>query len=347
MPPKVVLEAMEEANVHFVEMRELLEKSGQYIAGVLGSEAAIVTSGGAAALTLSTAACIAGNDPDKIGRMPDTTGMKNQVLLQKKQRYGFDRCFTLPGGKLVEVGDEDGCTAEQLRRVIGPDTAAVAYFVQPDWDRSVLSLEDTVKVAHDRGVPVIADAASQIYPLDYFRGMAQAADLVCFGAKYIGAPHSTGIVSGTKEMVDAVVAQGFIAYHLEGRRAFGRPMKVDRQEIVGVVAALENWFFMNHEDRFLEYEGRFSAIRQGLRGLPAVRSEVVRNNRFFERTLNVVIDTQAAGKTAQQVADELDAGSPRIWVGVEGEDTVTLNVHTLNEGEEATIVDRLKRVLGY
>ena len=345
-PPQVVLDAMDEANLDFVEMRELLEKSGEYIAGVLGTESAFVTSGAAAALTLSTAACMAGTDPEKIGSLPDTIGMKDQILIQKKQRYGFDRCYTIPGGKLVEVGDDEGCTARQLEEAIGPDTAAVAYFAQSDWDSSVLTLDKTVRVAHDQGVPVIADAASQIYPLDYFRTTAQAADLVCFGAKYFGSPHSTGVVAGSKEMVDAVVAQGFIAYQIAGRRAFGRPMKVDRQEVVGVVAALDNWFSMNHEDRILEDEGRFSAIRRGLQGVQSLRAEVVPNNRFWEHTLNVTVDAQAVGKTAQQVADELDAGNPRIWVGVEGDDTITMNVHTLRRDQESIIVDRLKEILG-
>ena len=345
-PPQVVLDAMDEANLDFVEMRELLEKSGEYIAGVLGTESAFVTSGAAAALTLSTAACMAGTDPEKIGSLPDSTGMKDQILIQKKQRYGFDRCYTIPGGKLVEVGDDNGCTARQLEEAIGPDTAAVAYFAQSDWDSSVLTLDETVRVAHAQGVPVIADAASQIYPLDYFRRTAQAADLVCFGAKYFGSPHSTGVVAGSKKMVDAVVAQGFIAYQIAGRRAFGRPMKVDRQEVVGVVAALDNWFSMNHEDRILEDEERFSGIRQGLRGVQSVRAEVVPNNRFWGHTLNVTIDAQAAGKTARQVADELDAGNPRIWVGVEGDDTITINVHTLTGDQESIVVDRLKEVLG-
>jgi L-seryl-tRNA(Ser) seleniumtransferase len=344
-PPKAVLEAMDEANLSFVEMRELLEKAGEYIAGVLGTEAAFVTSGCAAALTLSTAACLAGTDLEKIGRLPDTTGMKNQVLIQKKQRYGFDRCYTIPGSKLVEVGDENGCTPEQLDEAIGPDTAAIAYYVEPFWDSSVVSLEEAVRVAHARGVPVIADAASQIYPLDYFRSTAQAADVVCFGAKYFGAPHSSGVVAGTRELVDAVVAQGFIAYHLTGRRSFGRPMKLDRQEVVGVVSALDGWFSMNHEDRFLQYDRRFSAIQQGLRGVHGLEAKVVRNHRFFQHTLHVVVDTGAVGKSAQQITDELDAGNPRIWVGVEGENTITVNVHTLNDGEEATIVDRLRDAL--
>ena len=344
-PPSAVRDAMEEASLQWVEMRELLDKAGDYIAGVLGSEAAYVTSGCAAALTLSTAACMAGTDPDKIGRLPDTTGMKNEVLIQKKHRYGFDRCYTLSGAKLVEVGSESGCTADQLEAAIGPNTAAVAYYALPDWDSSILSLEDSVEVAHGRNVSVIVDAASQIYPLEYFRTMAQAADLVCFGAKYFGAPHSSGIVCGRQEMVDATVAQGFIAYHHDGARAFGRPMKLDRQEVVGVVAALDGWFSMNHEDRFLAYDRRMSAVQQGLAGIPNVQAKVVEHQRFFGSTLHLVMDIGALGKTAQQAADELASGNPRVLVGVEGDDTITINVHVLNEGDEAVIADRLKEVL--
>ena len=343
-PPPQVQEAMDEASLHWVEMKELLEKTGEYISGVLGTEAAIVTSGCAAALTLSTAACIAGNDPDNIGRLPDTTGMKNEVLIQKKQRYGFDRCFTLAGGKLVEVGDESGCSPEQLAEAIGPKTAAIAYFLQPGSDSSVVSLEETVKVAHSRDVPVIADAASQIYPLEYFRNSAQGADLVCFGAKYFGAPHSSGIVCGKKDLVDAVVAQGFIAYQNEGRRAWGRPMKLDRQEIVGVAVALDLWFSMNHEDRILDYHRRMSDIQRGLAGVPNVSTKVVQNQRFYESSLLVVIDPKA-GKTAQQVADELDAGNPRVWVGVQGDDTIIINAHVFNEGDQHIVAERLSDAL--
>jgi L-seryl-tRNA(Ser) seleniumtransferase len=354
-PPPEVQAAMDQAGLNFVEMKELLAKSGEFIAGVLGTESAYVTSGCAAALTLSTAACVTGTDPDKIARLPDTTGMKNEVLIQKKHRYSFDRCYTLPGCKLIEVGNEEGCTPEQLDEAIGPDTAAVAYFVQADWDSSVVSLEDTVEIAHRHNVPVIADAASQIYPLERFRELAQTADLVCFGAKYFGAPHSSGILSGRKDLVDAAVANGFIAFHFDGNNAFGRAMKLDRQEIVGAVAALDRWFSMNHEDRILGYDRRMSTIQEGLRGVPTLQSKVISQKRKVGTTyhqslypgaaLQVVIDPETIGKTAPQVADELDAGNPRIWLYTEGVDTFVINVHTLNEGDEQVIADRLRSAL--
>ena len=344
--PAPVRKALDEADLHFVEMRELMERSGEFIAGVLGSESAYVPSGCAAAITLSTAACMAGTAIDKIGRLPDTTGMKNEVVIQKRQRYSFDRCFTLSGAKLVEAGDDNGCSAEQLEVAIGDTTTAVAYVINSaEPDDSVVTLKEALEVAHGKSVPVIADAASQIYPLDFFRESAQIPDLACFGAKYFGAPHSTGIVAGKKDMVDAVIAQGFIAYHYDGNNAVGRGMKLDRQEIVGVVSALDTWFSMNHEDRFMEYDRRMSSIQQGLRGLESIQTKIVDNQRFWATTLHIDFNPAKVGKTAQQVADELDEGNPRIWLYTEGEGTLMMNVHTLNEGEETIITDRLRELL--
>ena len=343
-----VKRAMDEVGKSFVEMRELLEKSGEYIANILGVEAAYITSGAAAALTLSTAACIAGSARKNIERLPDTTAMKNEVVIQKKQRYGFDRCYAYPGGKLVEAGDESGCTPAQLEAAIGPNTAAVAYLVMADGDSSVVSLEDTVELAHDHNVPVIADGAWQIWPLDYFLKTAQSADLVCFGAKYLGAPHSTGIVCGKKDLVDAVAANGFIA----SVRSFGRPMKVDRQEIVGAAVAVENWFAMDHEKRLKGWEEKFSTIERGLEGIAGVRTERFSHaTNYLRVALHVVLDTGVLGKNTEQVARELDSGNPRIAVLFAGmhpldEGTIEIRAYNLYDGEERVIADRLRGVLG-
>ena len=193
-PSPVVMKAMLEAGGSFVAMEELLEASGARIADLLGAEAAYATAGCYAALVLSTAACITGNDPEKQAQLPDLTGLKSEVVLQQRQRYSYDRAYTIAGSKLVLAGDDGGTTAEQLEAAIGPDTAAVAFLVRADQDDSVVGLEEKVDIAHGHGVPVIADAAAQIYPLDYLRRNAQSADLVCCGGKYMGAPHSMGFV---------------------------------------------------------------------------------------------------------------------------------------------------------
>jgi L-seryl-tRNA(Ser) seleniumtransferase len=353
--PEVVL-AMEQANTSFVEMDDLLRRSGDYIADVLGTEAAYVTAGAAGAIALGTAACMTGVDEEKVRRIPDTTGMKNEVVLQKAQRYRYDRCFTMPGARLVEAGDADGCTKEQLAAAIGDSTAAVAYQVQYDRPDTVLSIEDAMEVAHDHGVPVISDAAPHNYPLDYFRRNAQAADLVCFSAKYFQAPQTIGIICGRRDLIEAVRANGFTAYHAKEAGvveamtkfpagAWGRTMKVDRQALAGGLAALDRWFSMDHEDRILGYRAVMEAIQAPLEGVRHVESEVVDVPNFWQVELQVRLDSLALGKTAEQVATELDAGDPRVWVAFFGDDLILIKTNTMTEGDGRILGDRLRAVL--
>ena len=341
-----VTEAMAAVNDTYIEMAELLARSGEYIADLLGVEAAYVTSGCSAALAFSAAACMTGRDLDKIGRIPDTTGMKSEIVIQKAQRYSYDRSFTVPGATLVEAGDEDGCSREQLEAAIGDNTAAVAYLVRPGDPESVLTLEQAVEIAHDAGVPVIADAAAQIYPLDYFRRNAQAADIACFGAKYMGAPQSSGFLCGKKDLVDAASDQGFIAFQENGGRSFGRPMKLDKQEVVGVVTAVERWLTINHEDRLLGYEERLESVRQELGTTPGVETGIEKVPQYYGSHLSVSVDPAVVGKTAQDIADELDSGSPRVWVSVVDERTLTVTSHALNEGEELIVAERIRAAAG-
>ena len=340
-----VTRAMEEANRGTVEMQELLRKSGDFIADLLGVEAAFVTSGGAAAQALSVAACMAGMNPDRIAQLPDTTGMKNEVVIQKRNRYMFDRCYTLTGASLTEAGDDDGTTEDDLDAAIGPNTAAVAYYIQPPIDDAIVSLEDTVALARSRGVTALADACSQIYPLDYFRRCAQSADLVTFGAKYMGAPHSAGFVCGKRELIDAVSAQSFVTYHYDGGRAVGRAMKIDRHEIIGVVTAIEDWFTMDHEERILEYEARFAVIDDALGDVDGVSTRRIEVPHYVPYMMLVDVDEPVVGKTAEQVRVELDNGSPRIWVGAE-DGSLRVVVNCMSDEETAVVAERLREALG-
>lgn len=338
-PSPLVRRAMEEANASFAEMEELLAKSGEHIASLLGVEAAYVTAGCYAALVLSTAAVMTGNDPDKRAQLPDTTGLKNEILLQKKQEYGYDRGFTVPGSKLKYIGDSDGATAEELSSAIGPNTAAVAYLVQANQGNAI-PLEEVVKIAHAHDVPVIADAAAQIYPFDYFLRNARSSDLVCFGGKYFNAPHSTGFVCGRKDLIEAVTAHGFI-----GPRPIGRGMKVDRQEIVGLVVALDSWFSTDHEKRGQEQNKKYDTIAQCLADIENVSTKVIDTNSHSLASLHVTFDSKALGKNARQVVNELVAGTPSIRVAARGDDGVTINAYTINDGDEHIIAKALRDLL--
>ena len=191
------------------------------------------------------------------------------------------------------------------------------------------------------------DAATHVYPLDCFRGLAQSADLVCFSGKYFSAPPSVGIACGEKELMQAVADHGYIGigfYNPDGR-SFGRGFKIGRHDVIGLVAALEWWLTTDHEERHAKDEARLASMQQTLEGIAGIgQMGIIRNSTHIGSTLQVGIDPKAAGKNARQVVAELDAGEPRIRVGG-GEDSITIHAHPLNEGEEEIIIDRLKAVL--
>ena len=343
---RAIAAARDEANERYVPMEELLQKSGEYIAQLVGAEAAYVTSGCCAALALSACACLAGNDAEKMAQLPDTSGMANEIIVQQAQRYSYDRCYTVSGARLVPVGDDQGCSADQIEAAIGPKTAAVAYLINSDANDGCVSLEEAVEVAHRNGLPAIADAAAQLYPLDFFMRNAQAADLVCFGGKYVGAPHSTGFLCGRSDLVKSASDQGFIGFQTGGGQALGRGMKVDRQDVVALVAALRTWLTMNHEDRLMEYDSRLSVVQRTLRSIPGVEARIARVSQYFGLSLKVSLDVEKIGKTAHRVARELDEGEPRIWVMTDdSSDTFTVNAHALNEGEDKIVAERLSEAL--
>ena len=336
-----VNQAMTEANRYYVHMRDLLAKSGQVIADLLGAEAAYVTSGCCAAMALGSAACMAGTDQAKMEQLPDVRGLKHEILIQKGLRTKYDRCVTVPGARLVEVGDASGTTPRQLEAAIGPNTLAIHYLA-PSRGDGLLSLEEVIRIAHAHGLAVIVDAAGQVYPIERMKSyMAMGCDLVCYGAKYFGAPNSTGILCGRKDLIDAAGEHSFVGFETTPVRAFGRPMKLDRQEVVAVVAALREWLSMDHEARFAGYAQQVQALQRALSGM--ANAQLAHDGSPITG-LRVTLDEQALGKTASQVAEALLAGDPSVMLRSEGQSLV-INVTTIVEGDQDVIVDALKRAL--
>lgn len=334
-------QAMQEANRYYVDMEELLDRTGKIIAEILDTEAALVTPGCCAALALGTAACMAGGDPAKAERLPDVSGMKHEVIVQRSLRSKYDRCVTVPGGRLVEVGDHTVTRAEEIEEAIGHRTAAIHYLA-PGKGAGVVPLEAVVDIGKRHGIPIVVDAAGQVYPVENMKKyMAMGADLVGFGAKYFGAPNSSGILCGRKDLVQAASLHGFIGFEVSPYRAFGRSMKLDRQEIVAVVVALREWLTMDHDTRFETYARRVATLRRALEGVTSVK---LASEGSPVTGLRVVLDEKAVGKTAAEVAAELQGGNPSIWVEQMG-DTVTISVKTLVDGDEVVVSDSLKRVL--
>ena len=344
-PAPEVKEAMDRAEGAYIPLMELEEKAGAAIAKMVNVPAAYITSGAGSALTLATAACMAGDDDTKIQQLPDTTGMKNEILIQERHRYWYDRCLELAGAKLVTFGNAEGTTREDLEKAIGPNTAAVHYYaVAQEPDPKSLSLEDTIEIAHDKGVPVLVDAAGQIYPLDLFGSYVRmGADFQCTAAKYMSSPQSTGLAFGSEDMIRKLALQSFVSYEGRRIRGVGRPQKVDRQEMVGVVAAVQRWMTMNHEERLADTETKCRNMLNPLLDIPGVTVELINNiigHQPYGGTLEV--DSDVTGITAHNVVDLLKAGDPPIWTRVrEGDTGIVLHAFGLNEGEDKIVGERI------
>ncbi len=345
-PSPRVKEAMERAERYFVNMEQLLDRSGEIVARLIGAEAAYVTPGAAAAMALGTAACITSDDVELMGRIPDTSGLKNKVVIQRGHRYSFERAPTIVGTKLVEVGDDTGTTREQLAAALGPEVANVLYPAHLEGVAGTLALAEVIEIAHGKEVPVLVDAAGQIFPLERFKSYtAMGADLVCFGAKYFGAPNSSGILCGRKALVDAAAKQGFIGFEMATNgKAFGRPLKLDRQEIVAVVVALQDWMAMDHGRRLADLERRLRAIGERLEGLPGVSLEYIERVGASPRVLRVAIDPATAKRSATEVVAGLREGSPAVYVGGD-QDGLLVNAACLREGEEEIVAGRIRALL--
>ena len=348
-PAPEVKEAMEKADV-YIPLIELEEKAGQMIADMVDVPAAYITSGAGSALTLATAAIMAGDDDDRIQQLPDTTGMKNEILIQRRQRYWYDRCLELAGARLVEFGSDEATTREDLEGAIGPDTAAVHYYaVEQMPDPQALSLEDTIEIAHANDVPVTVDAAGQIYPLENFGKYARmGADFQCIAAKYLGASQSTGLALGTEDMIRRISYQSFVGYESRRIRGIGRPQKIDRQEMVGVVAAVRRWFTMNHEERLATIEQQCQNVLAPLKGIPGLNARML-DNVIGHQPFGVRIDVDPAktGMTTLDIVDKLKAGDPPIWTRVrEGEDFMVIHGFGLAEGEDKIVGERIAALFG-
>lgn len=338
-PSARVKRAMQDAERYYVDMQELLERSGQAIASMLECEAAYVTPGAAAAMALGTAACMAGSDPERISRLPDTTGMRNTVLIQRGHHYHYQRAVTVPGAHLLEV--------DQLEPALTDDVAAVLFPAHLDGAPGTLSLEKVLELAHRKNIPVIVDAAGRIYPIERFKSYTRlGADLVAFGTKYIGALNASGILCGRADLVSAAALHGFIGFEtVAWEKSWGRPLKVDRQTIVAVVAALREWLDTDHEARIAGYERRLGAIRGELEGAPGVQLSIARAEGPAPCVLRLDVDAAEARTDVEGIVRGLWSGTPRIAVNRDGDAAVLVNPVTFSEDEDGIVASRLGNLI--
>ncbi len=371
--PEEVAEAMREASQFCVDIEELQAWAGGVIAEITGAEAGYVTSGAAAGQMLGIAACVTGLDPGKMNRLPDTEGMVNEVIIPRSHRNFYDHAIRAVGIRLIEVGISDRFTgagvrdteAWEITDAITDRTAAVAYVANA---HALPPLREVVAAAHERGVPVVVDAAGQLPPASNLtRFVSEGADLVCFsGGKAVRGPQSSGILCGRRDLITAAALQ-----HLDQDMFFelwdpppslidkeklpgapqhgiGRPCKVGKEEIVGLITALRLFVAEGDEARKAAWEATMAALANALGDLPHAQVTVVINPGRPVPMVRLEVDEQAAGITGVDLVRQLIAGDPSIHVNTSGvyEGTLGFGPMCLKEGDVEAISGRLHELIG-
>jgi len=342
------LDAMREASQMLVNMDELNAAAGAAIARLLGAEAAFITAGASAGLILQAAACIAGDDPAKIARLPDTRGMKNEIVLQRAHRFAYDQAYRVAGGVLVEIGLARRTQAFELEDAITERTAAVAYLISPfTRPPGILSLEEVIAIAHRRQVPVIVDAASMLPPRDNLTKFIRlGADLVSFsGGKGIRGPQSTGFLLGRRDLIRGVALNG------SPNQAVGRAAKTSKEEIAGLLTALKLFLGEDEAAEMKRYRDVCTTVADGLAGIHGLRVVVEQDpvNRVIPHTcIYFTEDWRGPCPHAVQVA--LATGEPHIYVQQGGHqggyfDEIAIVPINLQPGDEPILVKRLREEL--
>jgi uncharacterized pyridoxal phosphate-dependent enzyme len=343
MPPEV-LAAMAEAAQHFVDIDDLQAKVGAKIAEWTHNEAAYVSCGAAAGLVLSAAACIAGTDPDKRARLPYTDGMKNEVIVHRYGRVGYDFAVRQAGARLVEIGTEEGTSEQDLEQAITDRTAAIIYFYNVTRMKGLVPLERGIEIARRRGVPLIVDAAAQIPPVEsLWRFTHMGANLALFsGGKGLCGPQSSGLILGRKDLIEACAFNGC-------PRAFiGRPMKVGKEELVGLMVAVRRYLDMDHSKLMETYESQVQYVIDQFSGFPhtqARRDFPSEAGQPMPRA-EIILDDASSGTMRDQVLAQLRQGEPSVALAPAGQRGIYVNPQTLQPGQERIVVERLKDVLG-
>jgi L-seryl-tRNA(Ser) seleniumtransferase len=372
MPPEV-LEAMAQAARANVDMAELQAKASLVIARCTGAEAGLVTSGAAAALALGTAACLTGLDVVRMERLPDTEGIPCEVIMARTHRTGYDHAVRAAGARIVDVGLNDRGTGAGVRDVeawefeaaITPRTVAIAYTATPG---SCPPLPQVTQLAARYRLPVLVDAAAQLPPRENLRRfIAEGATLVAFsGGKAIRGPQSSGILCGRGDLIAAAALQmldmdvapetwqppdPFIPrQHLKGipHHGIGRGYKVGKEEIAGLIVALERFVAQDPAIEDARCMRDLARITHALAGLGHASVRLLSGAETGRLPLlEIALDERELGRSAWDIARELQGGDPPVHLGERraAEGVLTVNPAGLREGDAETVAVRLRAAL--
>jgi uncharacterized pyridoxal phosphate-dependent enzyme len=361
--PEQARRAMYEAAKHFVIIDELHQKASEIIASITGAEAGLITAGADAGLAIATAACMIRKSEvaqqvtrhgrqeletmqDMIQQLPDTTGFLDEVIIQRCHRNAHNHSYRIPGARLIEIGKpastqtEPLTTPRELEDAINKKTAAIAYVVR--MEPGGLQLPEVIAIGHQYDVPIIVDAAAELPPranLRYYSALD--VDLVAFsGGKGIRGPNNAGILAGRRDLIELAAIQYY------PHMGVGRPMKVGRESMVGMLVALQLYTRQRDEDDFALWNQKAQYIVQQLTDIPhiAVQHTIgngIQNNIPY---CKVTLDEAALGFTAGELRQQLLDGDPRIMT-IYHDNVLIMNMRNLLGDEHKQIVTRLREIL--
>lgn len=331
--------AMHEASHAYVSIEELQEACGNRIASLTGAEAALVTAGCAAALTLATAACVCGEDEEAIRRVPDTEGLKNEVVFLREHRFGYDHAIRNVGVDIVEVDSKP-----EMRAAIN-DRTAMLFYLNLANNRSPMTREEVAALGKETGIPTLIDAAADLPPAENLREYIDIGyDLVAFsGGKGLRGPQCSGLLMGREDLIRAAYRNG--SPH---SNSVGRIGKVGKEEIVGLTKAVELYFERDHEAEWNEWESRVRHILSAVKDIPGVSGE-----RFVPEIANAVPhaaiewDPNRIDLTREDFAEALRDGEPRIEARPSdpGEPRLEIGVWMMEPNDHWVVASRCAEIL--
>ncbi len=336
LTPPELLDAHAYASTRYVRLDELHDAVGRRIAEMIGCEAAMVTSGCAAALTLGTAACLTGVDREKVRRLPDTTGMKSEVVIQKSHRYGYDHAVRNTGIRYVEVE-----TAEEAERAINERTAMLHFF-NTNEPVGRIKIAEFAAIAKKHSVPALNDIAADVPPVENLsRSIKLGYDLVTVsGGKGLCGPQSCGLLYGRKDLIAAARLNA-----PPNSDSIGRGMKVNKEELVAMMVTLEQYFHRDHQADWKEWERRVAEISEAVSSLPGVRAEPFMPEIHYRVPhLRIHWDPSVRRISVAEMVSKLRDGEPSIEVRPSRE-ALELGVWMLRPGEAKTVARRIRDVL--
>ncbi len=328
-----VVDAMVAASKSTVYLGELQDVIGARIAVMTQNEAAMVTCGAAAGIVLAVSACMTGEDRKKMASLPDTKGMKNEVIVQRHMRFDEDCVLKQTGARIIEIAGAGLLGEAELAAAIGPCTAAI--FTTPWIGSKTIPLPSVVRLARERNIPVIVDAAAELPPSENLWKFTKevGADLAIFsGGKGLRGPQSSGLAVGKKRLIEAMKMQASPHCYI------GRPMKVGKEEMAGLYVAVECLLATPDQERKDLLEKRMLHIETRLSHLSFLRFE------HEESCLIIKWDEIANTATAEEVAARMRSGKPGIECGCSN--GLRLNMATLQTGEEEIAASRIAEIMG-